>query len=350
MNSYPNIETGAGIGQQPVSSRLQEDTISLESNVSTRVRDHLAELSPVASAYQRVVRAIANFVNTNTVLGEIQIRFRLCLNKQLGKNFQNLCACVSFYLREPIRFTRRILLKSISFHYRLEYRRNRALGELTLKSHVAQFDFEQKQSYLQLISQDKRSRILVSYHFGDFVYGMNYLASFETANRKRLVLSQSGASREYFDNMQRAFGQSAAGRDSQIILSKLDISSLSSQLRKGNCTLVLFCDLPGGYGERVRVKFLNRYAWFPKGPAILSLVNKIPLLPAINYFDGKRYKIVLANQLEPLTLVHESFEQAVGRVTQDLVNFFERFFNRYPEQWRYLQKLPLYFVEGNSMP
>ncbi len=348
MTSYLNLEKRTSVDKTLSSSYLQEDSIARELDYLPLARRWLTGFPATLALYSKISRAITNFVNASMVLHELRIRFNHYFSSQQKKDFQDYCTCISIYLREPLRFTETALIRSIHFQKRLEFRRTRSLDNLSLKNHVGRFDFEQQQAYSTLISQDKRSRILISYHFGDFVYAMNYIVSLEATSRKRLVISQREASSGYYDNMQRAFGKSASSKDSQITLSKLDITLLSSLLRRGNCTLVLFCDLPDGYGERVRVKFLNRYAWFPKGPAILSLTNRIPLLPAISYFDGKRHKIEVANQIEPFTLGHESLEEGVTRITQELVKFFECFFSRYPEQWRYLQTLPSYFMQGSS--
>lgn len=350
MISHLNLEGRTGIDNVLSSSWLQKDSIARELDYSPLARRWLSRFPAIFALYSKISGAVARFVNASVVLHELRIRFSHYSSSQQGKDFQDYCTCISIYLREPLRFTEITLTKNIYFGKRLEFRRNRSLDNLSLRNHVERFDFEQQQAYLKLISEDNRSRILISYHFGDFIYAMNYIASLEATSRKRLVLSQSEASFEYYDNMQRAFGNRAASKDSQLTLAKLDLTLLSSVLRRGNCTLTLFCDLPSGYGEQVQVKFLNRYAWFPKGPAILSLTNRIPLLPVISYFDGKRHKIEVANQIEPFTLRHESLEDGVTRITQEFVNFFECFFNRFPEQWRYLPMLPSYFTQGSFTP
>ena len=53
-------------------------------------------------------------------------------------------------------------------------------------------------------------------------------------------------------------------------------------------------------------------------------------------------------QIEPDLLPGESLESGVRRVTQLLITYFEQYFLRFPEQWRYLRHLPLYFVEDKA--
>ena len=95
------------------------------------------------------------------------------------------------------------------------------------------------------------------------------------------------------------------------------------------------------------MKFLDRIAWFPRGPATLAITSRTPLLPVINYLHQGINKIEMTQQIEPELLPGESFESAVARITQQLINYFEQYFVRFPEQWRYLQSLPTYFVERN---
>jgi hypothetical protein len=66
-------------------------------------------------------------------------------------------------------------------------------------------------------------------------------------------------------------------------------------------------------------------------------------LPVINYSCGGVNKIDLAPQIESELRPGVGFEAAVMRITQQLIRYFEEFFVRFPEQWRYLQKLPSYF-------
>ena len=80
----------------------------------------------------------------------------------------------------------------------------------------------------------------------------------------------------------------------------------------------------------------------------MARTKRTPRLPVINYRHGGLNKIELAQQIEPDLLPGESLETGVRRITQLLINFFEQYFLRFPEQWRYLRHLPLYFVEEKT--
>ena len=252
---------------------------------------------------------------------------------------------ISAFMHEPVRIVETSLKKNAAFLGIQEARRNTVIGRRKITDYFKTFRIEQRQDYLDLIKDDRRSRILATYHFGDYVYGMNTLACLEKPGRRRYVLSHSAANEAYFKNLRAGFGDRAINHSSEIICSQTNASNLSQLLRGGNSTLVLFCDLPAGFGELTEVHFLNRIAKFPKGPALLAISNRTPLLPVINYNDGLNNQIEFATQIEPRLNLDETLQAGVKRITQELVNFFERYFLQYPEQWRYLQNLPLYFLK-----
>ena len=260
----------------------------------------------------------------------------------------DLCKCISFFLREPLRAVIFTLHRNARFLQQVEHRRVHALDRHRIQRYAASFELQQGNKFASLTEMDGRSRILATYHFGDFIYGMNYLVCLDPPGRNRLVLSHARSNRNYAENMHNAFGAKAVGEAAQLISADTSTAALSTLLRQGDCTLVMFCDLPSGSGELVRIKFLNRAAWFPRGPATLAITNRTPLLPVINYLHEGLNKIELAQQIEPDLLPGESLETGVRRITQLLINFFEQYFLRFPEQWRYLRHLPLYFVEEKT--
>lgn len=259
----------------------------------------------------------------------------------------DLCKFISFSLREPLRAVVSILRQNVEFLHQVEYRRVHLIDRSRIRQYASSFELQQGSSFFRLIAMDGRSRILATYHFGDFVYGMNYLVCLDPPGRRRVVLSQTKSSPSNAENMRNAFGAKAAGDEAQLIGSSTTMVALSALLRRGCCTLVMFCDLPCGFGEPIQVKFLDRIAWFPRGPATLAITSRTPLLPVINYLHQGINKIEMTQQIEPELLPGESFESAVARITQQLINYFEQYFVRFPEQWRYLQSLPTYFVERN---
>ncbi len=257
-------------------------------------------------------------------------------------------AAVATCLRETRDRTRRLLAANDRWLTQLEHRRNHPLPPPELRRLVAGLHFPQKGKLRELIEADPRSRLLVSYHFGDYIYGLNLLGAGIGDQARVCYLSQSRGSAGYFQNIRRAFGNRAQGPESQLIVDESDISTLAPLLRSPGVQFVTFCDLTGQFGDTAGVDFLQRPACFPRGPALLSLTNRIPMLPVINWFDGDRVQIVLGEQLEPERIRGESLAAASDRLTAALTRFFEPFFRTSPEQWRYLGALPLYFIQPGA--
>lgn len=257
-------------------------------------------------------------------------------------------AAVATCLRETRDRTRRLLAANDQWLTQLEHRRNQPLSPPALRRTVAGLHFPQRRQLRELIAGDPRSRLLVSYHFGDYIYGLNLLGAGISDRAKVYYLSQAPGSAGYFHNIRRAFGKRAQGPESQLIAGESGISTLAPLLRSPGVQFVTFCDLTGQFGGTANVDFLQRPAFFPRGPALLSLTNRIPILPVINWFDGERGQIVLGGQLEPECFHDESLAVAANRLTAALTRFFEPFFRTNPEQWRYLGALPLYFIQPGT--
>ena len=257
-------------------------------------------------------------------------------------------AAVSTVLREPRGRTRRLLAANHRWLAALEQRRNSRLAEAKLRRYVASLHFPQARNLRNLLDDDPRPRLLTSYHFGDYIYGLNLLGARVNASANVVYLSQAPGSAAYFANMKLAFGETAIGPDSRLSAQAAGIDGLAPLLRRKRIQIITFCDLGEQFGGRVEVDFLFRRAWFSRGPAMLALTNRIPLLPVINWFDGERGQIVLGAQVEPERFDGETLARAAARVTAEIVRFFEPFFRLNPEQWRYLGVLPNYFFQAGA--
>lgn len=257
-------------------------------------------------------------------------------------------AAVATFLREPRGRARRLLTANRKWLNALERRRNSRLAEPALQRHAARLHFPQAQNLLELLGDDPRPRLLTSYHFGDYIYGANLLGATVNTRARAIYLSQAPGSAAYFANMKLAFGETAMGPESRMSAQETSIAGLAPLLRREGIQIITFCDLGEQFGGRTEVDFLFRKAWFSRGPALLGLTNRIPLLPVVNWFDGSREQVVLGAQIEPERFGGETLAQATGRITAELVRFFEPFFRLNPEQWRYLGALPLYFFQDGA--
>ena len=256
---------------------------------------------------------------------------------------QQLVASISKYLREPVVCAYKCLIKNQAENRLVEMRRNQVLEPGYIKNYSQKFKIPRLTQYQELLKTDTRSRIIASFHMGDYVYGIYRLLCLEPQSRSLHIIRQQTSSFANYHNFLRSDENRLVPRTVQILASRFDPAKVVAQLRKGNSSLVTLCDLPSLYGETVPVTFLGRQAQFPKAPATLAMVAKVPLLPVINYFDGADNIIQLGNMIEVQRKTNESAQQCVKRLTQLLVNFFEEFVLRYPEQWRYLPVLAEYF-------
>lgn len=268
---------------------------------------------------------------------------QLQADPSLASVVQDLCRALSRYLHEPDRAVKGLLRRHWQFQHLLEFRRNRVLTGSALVAHVRSFAYPQCQAFAALARSQRNSRILVSFHFGDYVYGLNTVLAGEPAGRDVFALSHSPCSSAYLANIRSAFGKSAPGLRAQLLLGEESATSLSARLRRGNCTLVMFCDLAPAFGERTAVQFLGRRAWFSRGAATLALTNRVPLIPVLCCHDGEQHQITLMPPLAGPDAPGGDLPRRIGQVTQVLVRNFEARFLEHPEQWRYLHSLPQYF-------
>ncbi len=257
-------------------------------------------------------------------------------------------AAISTFLREPRGRTRRLLATNANWLTALERRRNTRLSEAELRRHAALFDFPQARQLRELLADDGRSRLLASFHFGDYVYGLNLLAASFGGRANVVFLSDAPASAASFANMKLAFDGHAPGPGAQLLARSTPGTEVGALLRRRGVQCITFCDFVQRGCARAQVVFLFRHAVFCRGPATLALTNRVPLLPVINWFDGERHQVLLGEQIEPCFFDGENLAGAARRITDDLVRFFEPFFRLNPEQWRYLEALPHFFPNAGA--
>lgn len=300
------------------------------------------------------------FQHKHLVLRESLNLFLEKLRPNAGQKFQTLTQSlferptlddenqIAYAFRQPVNAVNSLLAKNRLHNCRFEQRRNKIERPSLVQRYCEDFKIPQREGYLDLIKKDGRSRIVVSFHCGDFLYGSASLFSLDSNKRRKYVLSLNRSSTACYSNLAAGFDRGAPDPECELLLCETDSSKLSQILRAGNASILLFCDVPPGLNETTEVSFLNRRAWFSIGPAILALVNRVPLLPLINYSTGNSSHLRLGNQIEPVLLPSETLRTGAKRITQSLVSFFESVFLESPEQWRFLSLLPCYFSEPRS--
>ena len=82
---------------------------------------------------------------------------------------------LSIYLREPLTTTSEIVVKNVRFLDEIEHRRNTAHTKTELQQWRSSIHIARSQDYREQAAHDEGSRIIASFHFGDFIYGLNAL-------------------------------------------------------------------------------------------------------------------------------------------------------------------------------
>lgn len=254
---------------------------------------------------------------------------------------------LSIALRRSHADIRGLLAQNRLYNKCFESRRNLPARPSQVRRYCQRIQVPQAEEYLELLRTDQRSRVVASFHFGDFLYGSARLFGLESVGRRNFVLSLNRSPDRSFVNMAAGFGASAPKRESELLYHETKTIQLSQFLRSGKVSILLFCDLPQGLNQTIEVRLLGRSSAFSVGPALLALTSAAPLLPMINFSDGNRATVHLGRQLEPSILRGESLRQAAQRITQELVSFFETYLLRYPEQWRFISLLPSYTSRQN---
>ncbi len=271
---------------------------------------------------------------------------RLCTRVRSAVEVQRYAQAqqrIAYCLRVPLAECRQNLLANHRFLKGVDSRRVSVQATWRLRRHQRRWDSNDLQPYRHLLRQDPRSRIVATFHFGDFAFGLNLLLREDPGGRERIVLTQRISDAAYFDNMQRAFADAVTTREQQWPIAQCTSARLGNKLRRQAVSLVMFCDLPPAFGATSPVRFLNRQARFPRGAAALATRYRLPLLPVVFFQQAGRHRIAIAPQIEPAPLFGESNRQCVARLTQELCSTLQHYVGRAPEQWRFLSALPAYF-------
>lgn len=269
-------------------------------------------------------------------------------NSSQRQSANELTAAISRYLHLPQSEIQNLLNQNASYLKLVERFRNQRQSQIALNRHLESFEIIDEKEFLDFQSTILGSKLLVSFHFGDFVYGNNLIAAKECSSRNQYFFTQLKSSDAFLSNMRLAFGQSFKERPQQLTIESTGAVGLVKRLKQSNTSLLTFIDLPKGFGERVKVQFLGRDAWFPRGPATLALLAKVPILPILNFTDGNKNYINVFPQLYPAAYSKSSRHGSAQEITQQLVSYLERAITLYPWQWRFFSALPSFFTPGQD--
>lgn len=255
---------------------------------------------------------------------------------------------LSVLLHEPLDSCRRLLHRQQAALLLLEHRRNRQRQGYEIRFYRESIHWHNAKDFLSCIRSDDRARIFAAYHFGDYIHGLSSLAKTQELNRRRLLIRLERGSAESEANQREDYRQLGLKPPDTILSDEVDPLQLRALLRREPVNLTTFCDLSADFGDAVEVEFMGRRAWFACGAARLAIAAGVPVMPVICWYDGRNNCLEVLQCIEPARYPGESFNTAARRITQLLVRHLECFLRRFPEQWRYLAQLPLYFQDPGT--
>ncbi len=110
-------------------------------------------------------------------------------------------------------------------------------------------------------------------------------------------------------------------------------------LRKGNQSLGVLFDLREDFGATTEVLFFGQRARLVKGPALLAILGRAPIIPFVTWECEEVDRIEMEEMIDTRLLEGESLQHAVTRITQALARLAEKWIRRAPAQWKYLPAL-----------
>ncbi len=133
---------------------------------------------------------------------------------------------------------------------------------------------------------------------------------------------------QWFEEMRNCHGAKTTD-------SGMGLREILKALRKGYI-LALMMDQDNGK-QGIFVKFMNKWASAPVGPALISLKTKAPVVPLYIFpnFNGKHlFKIYPAFYPEN----YENTVEGQQKLTSDYTALHEEIIKKYPEQWFWLHR------------
>lgn len=274
-------------------------------------------------------------------LSRISATLRLCSHSVYNR--QVLYDGWSVMLHEPRQRCRMLARRHLMHLMLTEERRNRLRGDEEIRDYRRRIVWPQRKAWSRAMANDRRSRIIATYHFGDYVHGLSQLAGAEVQGRVRMLIRQEHGSEASRMNLEADYRQLDRRPPRTLLADEVEPLRLWKRLRAGNCSLITFCDLPAGSGVACRVQFLGQPAWFSSGAAQLAVSAGVPVFPVISWHEADRSQLMTGAPIEPCLWQGKPFETAVQQLMQRLISVLEARLRQHPWQWRYLGGLARYF-------
>ena len=179
--------------------------------------------------------------------GSIQTQSTHTDRAERERAFALLLATLSPCLHEPQSRCLKILKANAAYLSRVERYRNQPQGRAQLQKHVARFEFAQQTELSRLDAEDQRPRLVASIHAGDFIYGTNVFANYESPDTRQYVLLQKAPGEIFQRNLSQAFGEKRYSSRTQLLLESFDFAQFRRRLNSSKSSLLTFTDLPPGF-------------------------------------------------------------------------------------------------------
>jgi hypothetical protein len=255
-------------------------------------------------------------------------RLRQPLRRQLPWARRRDQACellVSVLLQEPLERARLLLQRQALGQEQLRLRQQQRLG-VNGPPH-----WPERAAYRAWLRQNPGSRILVTLHMGHYREAFHWLAAEAEPGRRVISLQRerddTGSQRHRVDPRLQ---HQVLGRGLETT------ASVVAALRGGDTTLAILCDLGPRFGATEDVTLFGQPSRLVRGPALLAILGRAPLVPFVTLTRGGRDCIVMAPVIAPQLQSGETLAHGVQRITATLARCIEHWVRMAPEQWRFL--------------
>ena len=240
---------------------------------------------------------------------------------------------IGFLLNEPLARAS-ALVKAHALQSELRYRQNRDVAATQ-----EPFVWPERADYRDWLRRNPGSRVLVTVHMGNFLGAFRCLASEAESGRQVLSLQ-----RELQQDLSSLHLVDARLQHQVLTRTPSTSAKAVAALRSGHATLAILCDLSSRHGETVTVPFFGVPARLVRGPALLAILGRAPLVPFVTFEHNGRDHLQMAPVLPTALQPGESLAEGVMRLTGMLAEVMERWIRQAPGQWRFLPAAAMYLA------
>lgn len=259
------------------------------------------------------------------------------------KTDNELILSISRRINEPQSAVRIILADHSAHQYIVKFNdRSSDRGSAYRQKLMSACKWKNEKDYIEKFGCTNRVAVYATIHMG-YTEAMFLRVFSSSPGKKYSMIVQSIKDQLAFENTQR-FTRSI-GLDLSLIETSdsKEIGKAVRQLRKGELSLGVYCDLPKSFGKSASICFFGKKAQIVIGPAKIAVLGRVPLIPVFCFIKNHIPHIEMHAPIHTYRSVGESVDEAAKRVTQSMHRVSERVIRRHPEQWLYLDKIQNFY-------